>query len=440
MTALRARVRAGGRLGLGAGLGAGGGDWTRAGAAARLGGRRSALRSASSENPHPEQALAEIWRSIGPTSGFEAAFVLLFASSHHDFHAVAEAARRLPGAPPIFGCTTAGEIGPQGYSEGGIVAVAFDARRFRLAASRLIPLLDFTLREGEALLRRELAPYAAPPPSGGRRRFGLCLVDGLSTQVEAFVSVAGAALGTTPLYGGAAADGMSFGRTWLLAGGRVHAEAGLICVVETDLDVEGIQFDHLEPTDVKFVVTEADPERRIVHELNAVPAAEEYARVVGVAPQDLSPFVFAAHPLVVRVGGAHHVRAVQRVLEGRHLKFYCAIDEGLVLTMAHGLPMAEQLERRLSAIDERRRRGVLAFDCVLRRIEAEQTQQSGRISDVLRRFGVVGFNTYGEQLGSVHANQTFTAISFSEPEPRFGRLEGGRKEAAERPDEARHDF
>ncbi len=428
MTALPVRIRAGG---------AGAGGWGRPGAAARLGARLggggNALRSAASEHPNPDQALAEIWGVLGPKSGFEAAFLLLFVSSHHDFQAVAEAAGRLPGAPPIFGCTTAGEIGPQGYSEGGILAVAFDARRFRLAASRLIPLVDFTMREGEAFLRRELAPYAGAPPPGGRR-FGLCLVDGLSTQVEAFVSVAG-----TPLFGGAAADGMSFGRTWLLAEGRVHAEAGLICVVETDLEVEGVQFDHLEPTDVKFVVTEADPERRIVHELNAVPAAEEYARAVGVATQDLSPFIFAAHPLVVRVGGTHHVRAVQRVVEGRYLKFYCAIDEGLVLTMARGLPMAEQLERRLAASDETRRRGVLAFDCVLRRIEAEQTQQSGGLSDVLKRFGVVGFNTYGEQFGSVHANQTFTAIAFSEPPPRFGRLEGARQEDGGRPDEARHD-
>ncbi len=415
MTALFARI---GRPGREPGLWAGAGQRLRAspGRAAQ-----PAFRAATSEHPDPDRALAEIWRSIGPESGFEPAFVLLFVSAHRDFPAVAEAVGRLPGSAPIFGCTTAGEIGPQGYSEGGIVAVAFDSRRFRLAASRLIPLADFTLREGEALLKRELAPYAAPPAPGGRKRFGLCLVDGLSTQVEAFVSVTGASLGGAPLFGGAAADGMSFGRTYLLAEGRIHTEAGLICVVETDLDVEGIQFDHLEPTGDKLVVTEADPEKRIVRELNAAPAVEEYARMVGVAPQDLSPFVFAAHPMVVRVGGTHHVRAVQRVVEGRYLKLYCAIDEGLVLTMARGLPLARQLENRLQAlVAGRRRTDILAFDCVLRRIEAEQTQQSGGVSDVLRRFGVVGFNTYGEQFGSVHANQTFTAIAFSEPEPRHG--------------------
>lgn len=385
--------------------------------------RGAPMRSAFSDSRDPRRALEAIWGEIGPASGFESAFVLIFASSQMDFAEVAETAARLPGAPPIFGCTTAGEIGPHGYSEGGIVGLAFSARRFRLATSRVIPLADFTLREGEALLRRELAPYAAANPCG-KRRFGLCLVDGLSTQVEAFVSVAGAALGATPLFGGAAADGLNFGRTSILAEGRVHAEAGLLCVVETDLEVEGIQFDHLEPTAEKLVVTEADPERRIVRELNALPAVEEYARLVGVPPQDLTPFIFAAHPMVVKVGGTHHVRAVQRVIEGRHLKFYCAIDEGLVLTMAKGLPMAEQLDQRLRSMSRSGKpAGILAFDCVLRRIEAEQTQQGPGISDVLRRHGVVGFNTYGEQFGSIHANQTFTAIAFSEPERGAARRE-----------------
>lgn len=394
-----------------------GGDRVRAKPPARPGLREQALRSAISVAVDPRLAVEEVWRELGPASGHDPAFVFLFVSSHFDFAAAAEAASRLPGAPTIFGCTTAGEIGPGGYAEGAILGVAFSAKRFRLATSKLLPLVDFTLREGEAFMRRELAPYAAPVAPGGLRRFGLCLVDGLSTQVEAFVSVAGAALGATPLFGGAAADGLSFARTYLLHGGRVHAEAGMVCVIETDLAVEGIQFDHLEPTSQRLVVTEADPERRIVHELNAAPAVEEYARMVGLKPQELSPFIFAAHPMVVRVGGAHHVRAVQKVLEGKYLKFYCAIDEGLVLSMARSLPMAEQLDRRLQAIEDgRRMAGILAFDCVLRRLEAEQTQQSGQISDVLRRHGVVGFNTYGEQYGSVHANQTFTAIAFAETE------------------------
>ena len=73
------------------------------------------------------------------------------------------------------------------------------------------------------------------------------------------------------------------------------------------------KIDHMQPTDIKMVVTDADPERRLVREINAEPAAREYARLVGKDPDQLSPFIFAAHPVVVRIGDQHHIRAIQKV-------------------------------------------------------------------------------------------------------------------------------
>lgn len=61
-----------------------------------------------------------------------------------------------------------------------------------------------------------------------------------------------------------------------------------------------------------MVVTEADPASRTVLEINASPAAEEYARIIGTDVEDLSPMLFATHPVVVRVGGQDYVRAIQK--------------------------------------------------------------------------------------------------------------------------------
>ena len=54
-----------------------------------------------------------------------------------------------------------------------------------------------------------------------------------------------------------------------------------------------------------MVVTEADPVRRIVTEINAEPAGREYARMVGLDGEPLTPMIFAAYPVVVRVGGEY---------------------------------------------------------------------------------------------------------------------------------------
>ena len=88
------------------------------------------------------------------------------------------------------------------------------------------------------------------------------------------------------------------------------------------------------PTQIKLVVTAADTENRIVHELNAEPAAREYAAAIGLLPDDLGPFSFASYPLVVKVGGDYYCRSIRNMNPDGSLSFFCAIDEGLVFTVA----------------------------------------------------------------------------------------------------------
>ena len=51
----------------------------------------------------------------------------------------------------------------------------------------------------------------------------------------------------------------------------------------------------------------------------------------------------------------------------------------------------------------------------LRRIEAQEKQLFGKISDILGRHRVTGFSTYGEQHGAVHVNQTMTGVAIYPP-------------------------
>ena len=151
--------------------------------------------------------------------------------------------------------------------------------------------------------------------------------------------------------------------------------------------------------------------------INAEPAAREYARILGKDPEQLSAFTFAAHPVVVRFGGTHHVRAIQRVLDNGDLVFFSAIDEGLVLTLAEPEDMAVHLDRELARIARGRTpQAIIACDCILRRLEAEQKQRTGAISDILARNKVVGFSTYGEQINGMHVNQTMTGVAIFAPE------------------------
>jgi hypothetical protein len=95
------------------------------------------------------------------------------------------------------------------------------------------------------------------------------------------------------------------------------------------------------------------------------------------------------------------------------LSFFCAIDEGLVLTAARRRDMLKSIRELFQSVEE----DIgpvdcyLGFDCVLRRLDAEQRQVTHELSDLYRRHRVIGFNTYGEQFRSMHLNQTFTGVA-----------------------------
>jgi hypothetical protein len=54
---------------------------------------------------------------------------------------------------------------------------------------------------------------------------------------------------------------------------------------------------------------------------------------------------------------------------------------------------------------------IIAFDCVLNRIDAEQRQIGRAVSELYGRHRVIGFNTYGEQYHALHVNQTFSGLA-----------------------------
>ncbi len=360
----------------------------------------------------PGAALA-LARGLGPGPF---ACLFLFVSPEADLPALAASLPAAFGATPVIGCTTAGEITGAGYAEGEIVAVGLPAAMF-LATPRLIPDLGRIDGQGVIgrLIRDRQAMARARPDWEGE--FAFPMVAGLSVREDEVASNLARGLGPVPLFGGSAGDGTRFRATLILYQGQILQNAAVVTLIRTAARVRVFSLDHLRPTAARMVVTEADPARRIVRAINAEPAAREYARILGKDPGQLTPFTFAAHPVVVRIGGTHHVRAIQQVDANGDLVFFSAIDEGVVLTLAEPQDMAAHLAGELAAL-----RGagpapaLLACDCILRRLEALEKQKSGELSAILRAHGVVGFSTYGEQVNSMHVNQTMTGVALYPPE------------------------
>lgn len=363
----------------------------------------------------PDEFAAELAR-LATASGAALASIF-FSRNAVDPHALADAMRQHVPHLRYVGCSTAGEITPRGYAQETIIAMLFPADRFTATA---------TLIEGISKLRMEAVVAqvdgmrSAFETGTSGSMFSVLLIDGLSRAEEAVTSTLYWSLDDIPLVGGSSGDSLRFEKTWLIHNGVVATDCAIVILVRTSVPFRIFKTENFKPTSDKLVVTASDPDRRTVHEFNAEPAAEAYAAAIGTHAAALTPMSFASYPLVVRVGGEYYCRSIQKLNPDGSLSFYCAIDNGIVLTIAQPKGMVESTREKLKevagqlgGIDV-----VLGFDCVLRRLDAENRQSFKAISDLYRDNRIIGFGTYGEQYRSMHLNQTFTGIAFGTPPAR----------------------
>ncbi|MBU1567772.1 MAG: FIST C-terminal domain-containing protein [Proteobacteria bacterium] len=333
--------------------------------------------------------------------------MVFFCSSTYDLAALGRAIKRRFSCP-VVGCTTAGEIlAPAGYMQHSVVGVGFATSEITLVPMFIPSLTDFVNTPDSYL------QLSSPDESIGRE-FGLLLIDGLSMLEERTVAAIHQLLrGRVPLIGGSAGDGLDFKQTAVYHNGKFYSHAATLAVFSTSLPFKIFQFQHFTPTETKLVITEADVATRSVSEINGLPAAAEYARIVGRAVDELSPTVFAAHPVMLKIGGEYYVRSIQTANVDGSLTFYCAIDIGLVLTLATSEHLPEQLSRQLVELVSElpNVQLILGCDCILRRLELERRNDCSRVADILAQYPFIGFSTYGEQFGGIHMNQTLTGLA-----------------------------
>lgn len=360
------------------------------------------------------QAAREFHDAVCQPAG--AGLVVFFCSPDYDLQRLAAEMHRLFGATQVVGCTTAGEIGPQGYVDGAITGFSLPAGECQ-AASQLIPSLSaFQITCGHAAAEDVIEALAETTdlPLDRNATFAILLSDGMSTNQELLIASLQNRMANLQLLGGSAGDNMALKQTHIYHQGRFHADAALLTLVRTSRPFRIYRCQHFTGSDVRLVVTEADPAARTVSEINAEPAGQEYARIIGLPASQLTPSRFAESPLMVRIGGEYHARSIQRMNDDGSLTFYCAIDEGVVLTLARREDIVDNLDRFFHRV--RTEMGqpalVVGFDCVLRRLEAEERQTKYKLSRILSANNVIGFATYGEHYNAMHVTQTFTAVVF----------------------------
>lgn len=367
---------------------------------------RISIKQGFSDHPDPQRAIREVAAQIfQPDSALN---IIYFTNEYID-NALAPSFRHLLKGP-LIGCSTARLVGAGGYKQSGISGLSLQSEHLD-AFPYLIPHLSTAttyIEKISAEVKQQTDRTALPA-------FGLLLIDGLSLREEFLTASLYRSLGNIPIIGGSAGDMLEFKETFILFEAALYKDAAVFTTFLTSLPFITFKQQHFKPTSTRLVITEADPAKRIVHEINGENAVKAYADAISVPIKDLNASVFSTNPLILKLLDDYYIRSIADI-ENESLRFYCAIDKGLVLTVGHGHFNPDVMVKDLKEIEKciGRISVIIGCDCILRRLEMDSQGLLAVTGKRMAEQKVYGFSTYGEQFNSVHVNQTFTGIAIGE--------------------------
>jgi hypothetical protein len=365
-----------------------------------------------------ERAAAAAIAAQIPADGF----TVLFSTAHYDLGKLGRALKAL-GRTRVVAAETSRAIGREGFLSAGITGFHLPGGRFKVADALIDSTAQFGLPDARALVRALRARIQRGRDASLPHLFGMLLVDAAPRGEERLIATLGTELGGVPIAGGSAGDvyfnpaGQRPRAPRILHRGRALRGAAVFCLIASQQPVLALSHHHYIPGRRRFVITEADPERRLVHEINGHNALKVYTAACRQKPGPHTAEDFAPYPLMMRLGDQYFARGMQRVYPNGTIEFACAMEPGLVVTVARPADMVSRLREMFANLKAGigRTELVIGFDCAARTAYMEQRGLTAPIAALFESHGVVGFSTLGEQFNTIHANNSFTCLGVAAP-------------------------
>lgn len=313
----------------------------------------------------------------------------------------------------VAACTGAAVITSKSYPKTGVVVTCISSSVITAVSERIITDNNMRLsdiRTKVKRLSRVLENKIGVIPF--KDVFAILLMDGTQNCEEMVASAVGSQLGAVPLCGGSATDSLQFKETAIYCNGEWLNGGSALVLAHTQLPFEVFSTHHYTSMTERIVITKADPSNRNIFEINGRPAASEYARLIGCTIDELDTDTLSQYAMLVNIGGRQYVRSVARANDDGSLTFACAVDEGVVMHFARGTEMVKNIEQTLDRVQSHvgSLDLVLGFNCAYRELEMRRFKLTKKILKIFKDNNVIGFSAYGEQINSMHVNQTFTGI------------------------------
>jgi hypothetical protein len=343
--------------------------------------------------------------TLGLRGTVDPALVVYFVSTCYSLPALSASIKAAFPRAASIGCTTAGEISSGKMATCSMVAMAIPPEVVSAAATAVVEDLKSPLAVSAALdsLAAQMgAPLSELDPG---THVGLILADGLSGCEEAIMKRI-RHLTDIPFVGGSAGDDLAFRATLVAVNGCTFEHAAVLALLRVPAGYRIIKTQSFRPLGKVLTATAVDEATRTVRRFNGLPAAEAYARALGIDSAEVASR-FMTNPLGLMVGGDPFVRSPQRLLKDGSIVFYCQVREGTELELLESTDIIADTSKAL----EGPRRALIVFNCILRTLQLREEGQSEAYGALFANTPSVGFSTYGEAYRR-YVNHTATMLAF----------------------------
>jgi len=376
------------------------------------------IRTAATREKDPASALADIARQLRST---DAALTYLFCAGRYCNHELERSLKRYPNLGVVVGCSSEGEFSQLGYLNDSMCAVTLPRRLFSVAVAPIENVRNFRLQDASHIVN-ELRGSMGSRLGGTNpsNMLAILLANGQAQNEERLCAALGAELSGIPLVGGTAGDNWVHNQdvqklnSRVLVNGHFRNDCAVIALIHSKLKFKTFLHSHYKPTNRRAVVTAMSSDHRTVSEIDGRPALEAYAALCGLQRRDPSLPDFSRWPAIVKIGGQVFPRGPMDATPSGGMRFACAMDEGVVFSIAEPGDMVDMLKDFFA--DIRRQMGmpslILGFNCAARQIEMDQLGLREQIARLMQHHNVLGFSTLGEQYNTIHVNNSFTCVAF----------------------------
>lgn len=364
-----------------------------------------------------QQDTSRAFQDVSQQIPENAKLILFFVSTNYDFQLLSTLFHTHFPRTEVIGVSTTGEITKDGFKEFSLSVQVYTGDDIKAKGVLMSDIEKYPIFFRDEL--KDALKEVGIDENLNRNRqdsLGLIFPNGLIAAEEKMLSIVNSIFSYDgfPLFGGTAGDNAKFVQTFVSVNGDVSSTGGAVVFLKSRNDFYMHKENIFQSTGKKMKITKASSNERIVHEMNGRKASTEYARLLGVKEKELASY-FMTNPLGRTINEEIWIASPFQILPDGSIQFYCQIYQDSTVDILEPKSAQATLKQSVDHVKSQfsHLEGVLAINCILRKLQFENQRIIEPLSNELKRLpNLAGFSSYGEQLGKNQLNQTLVLLGF----------------------------